>query len=62
MIMKVKELIESLSKLDPEKNIWILYDYYALLDIVPNKEADEEDVEQFGINGMKLGDYVVSVG
>lgn len=60
--MKVKELIESLSKLDPEKNIWILYDYYALLDIVPNKEADEEDVEQFGINGMKLGDYVVSVG
>ena len=60
--MKVKELIENLSKLDPDKGIWILYDYYALCEIVPDSEADEEDVEQFGIHGMKLGDYIINVG
>lgn len=28
--MKVKELIESLKKLDQDKDIWIYYDRYAL--------------------------------
>lgn len=38
--MKVKELIEELSKLDPEKGIWCIYDSFALIDLVPYCTAE----------------------
>ena len=60
--MKVKEMIEELSKLDQEKNIWVLYDYYNIFEPTPDDVADEEDVEQFKDDGVKLGDYIISAG
>lgn len=62
MIMKVKKLIEELRKLDQEKNIWVLYDSYYIFDPIPDDVADEEDVEQFKDDGVKLGDYIISAG
>ena len=60
--MKVKKLIEELRKLDQEKNIWVLYDSYYIFDPIPDDVADEEDVEQFKDDGVKLGDYIISAG
>lgn len=60
--MKVKELIEELKKLDQEKGIWILYDYFAILEPIPDVKADEEAVEMYGKHGMELGDYIINVG
>lgn len=60
--MKVKELIEELKKLDQEKGIWILYDYFAILEPIPDVKADEEYVKMYGKHGMELGDYIINVG
>ena len=60
--MKVKEMIEELSKLDQEKNIWVLYDSYYIFEPTPDDVADEEDVKQFKDEGVKLGDYIISAG
>ena len=59
--MKVKELIEELSKLDPEKGIWCVYDSYALIDLVPDAVATKEEVELFENEGLKEGDYIINV-
>ena len=59
--MKVKELIEELSKLDPEKGIWCIYDSYALIDFVPDAVAIKEEVELFENEGLKEGDYIINV-
>lgn len=58
--MKVKDLIAELSKIDQEKGIWGLYDYFALFELIPDAEADEELVAEFGSSGMKVGDYIVN--
>lgn len=58
--MKVKELIEELSKLDPEKGIWCVYDSYALIDLVPSSTAGEDDAEYFRNQGVKEGDYIIN--
>ena len=58
--MKVKDLIAELSKLDQEKGIWGLYDYFALFELIPDAEADEELVVAFENSGMKVGDYIVN--
>lgn len=58
--MRVKELIEQLSKLDPEKGIWCIYDSYALIDLVPDTTATEEEAEQFKNEGMEIGDYIIN--
>ena len=52
--MKVKDLIAELSKLDQEKGIWGLYDYFALFELIPDAEADEDLVAEFGSSGMKV--------
>lgn len=57
--MKVKDLIAELSKLDQEKGIWGLYDYFALFELIPDAEADEEFVAEFGSRGIEVGDYIV---
>lgn len=62
MKMKVKELIEQLSKLDPEKGIWCIYDSYALIDLVPSSTADDDDAEYFRSQGVKKGDYIIHAG
>lgn len=61
--MKVKELIEELSKLDQEKGIWVAYDYpYAMFEPLPDKMADSECEEWFKEKGVKEGDYIISAG
>lgn len=58
--MKVKELIEELRKLDPDKGIWCIYDSYALIDLVPNTTADKEDAEFHKDLGVQEGDYIIN--
>jgi hypothetical protein len=58
--MKVKDLIAELSKLDQEKGIWGLYDHFCLFELMPDDEADEDDVANFRRSGMKVGDYIVN--
>jgi hypothetical protein len=58
--MKVKELIEELSKLDPEKGIWCIYDSYALIDLVPDSTANIDDAEYFRNQGVQEGDYIIN--
>lgn len=58
--MKVKELIEELSKLDPEKGIWCIYDSYALIDLVPDSTANIDDDEYFRNQGVQEGDYIIN--
>ena len=58
--MKVKELIEELSKLDPDKGIWCIYDSYALIDLVPGTTADKEDAEFHKDLGVQEGDYIIN--
>lgn len=58
--MKVKELIEELNKLDPEKGIWCIYDSYALIDLMPDAVATKKEVELFGNEGLKEGDYIIN--
>jgi hypothetical protein len=58
--MKVKELIEELRKLDPDKGIWCIYDSYALIDLVPDTTADKEDAEFYKDMGVQEGDYIIN--
>lgn len=58
--MKVKDLIEELSKLDQEKGIWGVYDGFALFDFIPDSEADEEFAAVFSGSGVEIGDYIVN--
>ena len=60
--MRVKDLIAELSKLDQEKGIWCIYDGFALISLVPEESADEDDVYNFGHKGMEVGDYVINAG
>lgn len=56
--MKVKELIAELQKLDQEKNIWNIYDSFAVYP--PSIElADRSDI---GYKGIEEGDYVMYHG
>ncbi len=50
--MTVKELIEKLQSLDPERQIWVYYDLYEL------QEPEFETWEEEGRGEMKTGDYV----
>ena len=52
--------VEELNKLDPEKGIWCIYDSYALIDLVPDTTATEEEAEQFKNEGMEIGDYIIN--
>ena len=55
--MKVKEFIEQLQKLDQEKNIWIIYDTFAVWE--PEVETIEEGDQG---HGAEVGDYVMFAG
>lgn len=58
--MKVKELIERLSKLDPERNIWIGYDFPFDIQEPMFEEYSGETREIGYINPMEIenGDYI----
>ena len=61
--MKVKELISRLQKLDPERNVWIFYDYpVACYEPDFSYEATESDAQVFKRSGCKAGDYICDVG
>ena len=57
--MKVKELIAELQKLDQDKNIWNIYDSFAVYP--PSIElADRSDIGYY--KGIEEGDYVMYHG
>lgn len=57
--MKVKELIEQLQKLDPEKNVWIFYDYPFACMEPELRECSEEEAGMFTEEGCQPKDYVL---
>lgn len=58
--MKVKDYIDKLKELDPDKDIWVLYDGVAILSPMPSSEADEELVSEHRNEGLNKGDYIIS--
>lgn len=60
--MKVKEYIESLKKLDQEKNIWMIYDSFSVFDPTPDRVAGAYEAQRFAKHGIKEGDYIIGVG
>ena len=58
--MKVKDLISKLDMLDPERDIWIFYDYpCAALEPIIEGEANEFDSKNFK-GKVKVGDYYIN--
>ena len=45
--MKVKELIEELNKLDPERNIQIIYNGYYPMEPSVDSYVSEEDIDRY---------------
>lgn len=60
--MKVKELIKYLEALDQEKNIWVVYDGFAVFEPTPDMTAGAEEVSRHGKKGVELDDYIISAG
>lgn len=60
--MTVQELIDQLKSLDPDKNIWIIYD--SFIEFEPNflAIADEKLADRRGSWDVKPGDYIQEVG
>ena len=59
--MKVKEIIAELSKLDQEKELWVIYDTFLAIKPIPNhrQEGQEEYQEDVVLND---GDYIITAG
>jgi hypothetical protein len=61
--MKVKELIEQLQRLDPERNVWVFYDYPCdAFEASFGGIANHEDAAMLGCDGVKVGDYYMFAG
>ena len=62
--MKVKDYIEQLQQLDPERDIWVIYDSFSAF--TPEVEVVSEDTGAFEYinkrNGVHIGDYAIVVG
>lgn len=61
--MKVKDFIDQLLELDPEKNIFVLYDMYALLEptitkVEKDSAYDKDEVED-EVPRLNNGDYYI---
>ena len=54
--MKVREYIEELQKLDPERDIWYVHEVCVLPPDLPDQVADEYHARLWGV---KEGDYLV---
>lgn len=60
--MKVRELIEHLKTLDPERNVWVVYDTFMYYQPDFSDVAGSADA-QFGRRaGVQEGDYKMEVG
>lgn len=61
--MKVKELIKELNKLDPERNIWIIYDAYYPIEPDVDSYVLEEDVDRYKEynKDVEISDYCMQV-
>lgn len=61
--MKVKELIKELNKLDPERNIWIIYDGYYPMEPDIDSYVSEEDVDRYKEHNkdVEISDYCMQV-
>lgn len=61
--MKVKELIDELNKLDPEKGIWIIYDGYYPMEPDVDSYVLEEDIDRYKEynEDIKVSDYCMQV-
>lgn len=59
--MKVKEVIAELSKLDQEKELWVIYDMFLAIKPIPDQrqEGQEEYQEDVVLND---GDYIITAG
>lgn len=63
--MKVKEFIEQLQKLDPEKNIWEMYDPPCACGEVEVKHLVDGYADyavMFSDEGVEVGDYAIICG
>lgn len=61
--MTVRELIEHLQTLDPDKGIWIFYDYPCdAFEPYPDGTATSEAEDFFKEEGVRQGDYVITAG
>lgn len=58
--MKVCDFISFLQSLDPDKNIWCIYDTYSLYEL--DLEVESGEHEHLFKNGLDYGDYVFIVG
>ena len=61
--MKVKELIKDLSRLDPERNIWIIYDGYYPMEPDIDSYVLEEDINRYKEynKDVEIDDYCIQV-
>jgi hypothetical protein len=61
--MKVKELIKELNKLDPERNIWIIYDGFYPMEPDIDSYVSEEDVDRYKEydENIEIDDYCMQV-
>lgn len=59
--MKVKEVIAELSKLDQEKELWVIYDTFLAIKPIPDdiQKGREEYSEDVVLND---GDYIITAG
>lgn len=61
--MTVREYIEYLKTLDPEKGIWVAYDFPCnMFPPTPDTVAGKSHATIFSEEGVKEGDYVISAG
>ena len=67
-IMTVREVIQELSKLDQDKQIWVVYDGFDAFPPIPDNEIGEEDAEYLNSflrdDGLMCnpGDYEINAG
>lgn len=57
--MKVKDFIDQLLELDPEKNIFVLYDMYALLEPTITKVEKDSAYDEDEVPRLNNGDYYI---
>ena len=58
--MKVKEFIRQLEQLDPDKNIWTIYDSFSVSEPEIEVVTDENcTLEWLADKGLREGDYTV---
>lgn len=58
--MKVKDFIHELQKLDQEREIYVNYDQYTLMNPWNRlEEATQEDIDSLRDKDLNIGDYLI---